>query len=88
MQDKVLKLKTYDLSYFLGRTFFVDDGVFVFQPFYRCFKKIGNNNRVSAWKSKGLSDESIKPLAASNNNISPALNYNNAKIRVKFDECC
>ena len=58
-----------------------------FQPTDRCLKKIDNSGRISAWKSGGLSDESIKTIAATNNNPSPALNYNNAKIRVKFDEC-
>ena len=53
-----------------------------FQPTDRCLKKIDNSGRISAWKSGGLSDESIKTIAATNN-----ANYNNAKIRVKFDEC-
>ena len=34
-------------------------------------------------RPKGLSDESIKPPAASNNNLGPSLNYINTKIRVK-----
>ena len=29
---------------------------------YRYFKKIGNTDHISEWKSKGLSDESINPL--------------------------
>ena len=37
----------------------------VFQPVYRCLKKIGNTDHISAWKSKGLSDESIRPPATS-----------------------
>ena len=47
----------------------------VCQQFYRHLKKIANSYHISAWKSKGLSDESIKIPAASNNSLAPALNY-------------
>ena len=52
---------------------------------YRYSKKIGNTDHISSWKSKGLSDESIKPPATSNNNLAPSLNYIGIKTRVKFD---
>ena len=40
---------------------------------------------VLSWKSKGLSSESIKPPATSDNSLTPTLNYYRAsKIRVKF----
>ena len=48
-------------------------------------KKIANSRHISAWKSKVLSDESIKPPAASNNSLAPALNYISTKSRLKFD---
>ena len=38
---------------------------------YRYFKKIGNSNHISAWKSKGLSDESFQPLAITDNRLAP-----------------
>ena len=57
----------------------------MFQPIYRYFKKIDNTDLISAWKSKGLSDESIKPPATSNNSFAAALNYIGVKTRVKFD---
>ena len=47
----------------------------VFQPVYKYFKKIGNSDDFSAWKPKGLSDESNKPPTACNNSLDPALNY-------------
>ena len=56
----------------------------VSQPIYRYFKLIGNSGRISAWKSKGFPNESIKPYTTSNNSLSPALNYISAKIRAKF----
>ena len=90
-KDKIVKLQTFDLSYSVVKGHFEDDGTqncFVHQPVYRCFKKIGNNKRISAWKPKGLSDESIKPHATSNNSYSPTLHYINTKIRVKFDGSC
>ena len=57
---------------------------------YRYFKKIGNTEPISSWKSKGLSDEIIKPPTTSDNILAPAsaLSYIGYKIRVKFDESC
>ena len=37
------------------------------------------------WKSKGLSDESIKPSTTSDNNLTPLIDYLGNKIRVKFN---
>ena len=39
-------------------------------------------------KSKGLSDESIKPSTTSVNSLAPALNYFGNKIRVKYNGGC
>ena len=55
---------------------------------YRYFKKIGNTNHISSWKSKGLSDKNIHPPAASNNSLAPLLNYNGTKTRVKLNGSC
>ena len=43
---------------------------------------------VSTWKSKGLSAESIKPLATSDNSFTPALNYYVTKTKAKFTGSC
>ena len=45
---------------------------------------ITNTDYISSWKSKGLSNESIKPPTTSDNSLNPALNYYGTKIRVKF----
>ena len=46
-------------------------------------------NYVLSWKSKGLSDETIKPSTTSDNSLTPALNYYRAsKIRVTFTGSC
>ena len=55
---------------------------------YRYYKKIGNTERISSWKSKGLSDEIIKPTTTSDNSLTPALSYIGNKARVKFDGGC
>ena len=50
------------------------------------FSKVANSNKFTTWKSKKLSDESIKPPSTSNNGLNPGMNYiNNGKVRVKFD---
>ena len=41
----------------------------------RYFKKIGNTDGILSWKSKGLSDENIKPPTTSDNSLAPALSY-------------
>ena len=60
----------------------------MFQPLYRCFKKIGRSKRISAWKSKGLSDKSLKLLFTSNNSLSPAINLISNEIREIVDKSC
>ena len=74
-QDKIIKLQAFDSSYFRGKSHFYDDGTqnyLRFQPIYSYFKKIGNTDRISSWKSKGLSDESINPPTTSDNSLAPA----------------
>ena len=41
----------------------------------RYFKKISNTKSISSWKSKGLSEEVIKPPAINNNSFAPKLEY-------------
>ena len=47
--------------------------------------KISNTDHILKWKSKGSSDEIIKPPSKNDNNLTSALNYVGNKIRVKFD---
>ena len=55
---------------------------------YRYFKKIGNIDCISEWRSKGLPDEIIKPPSTSDNSLTPALSYIDNKTKVEFDESC
>ena len=51
---------------------------------YKYFLKIGNTDQISAWKSRGLSGESIHPPSLSYNSLPSSLNYIGSKTRVKF----
>ena len=84
------KLKTFDSSYFIGKSHFEDGSLnyLVFQPTIRYFKVITNTDYISSWKSKGLSAESIKPPTTSDNSVTPKLNYYSNKVRVKFTGSC
>ena len=55
---------------------------------YRYFKVIANTRYISSWKSKGLSDESIKPPATSDNSLTSLINYLGDKIRLKLNGNC
>ena len=62
VQNDLNKLKTFDLSYFIGKSHFEEDSIhnyLVFQPLIRCFKLNGSTGCISSWKSKGLSAETI-----------------------------
>ena len=87
VENELNKLKTFDFSYFFGKSHFGEDATqnyLVFQPMYRYFKMITNTDYISSWKSKGLSAESFKP----DNSLNSALNYYGTKTRVKFTGTC
>ena len=87
-KDELNKLKTFDSSYFIGKTHFDEDGThnyLVFQPLNKYFKLITNTLSILSWQSKGLSTETIDPPTTS---LSPSINYVGNKIRVKFNGSC
>ena len=91
VQNELNKLKTFDSSYFIGRSRFEEDGTqnyLVFPPINKYFKSITNTNYVSSRKSKGLSHESIKPPTTSDNSLNPELNYYGTNTRVKSSGSC
>ena len=75
------KLKTFDSSYFRRKSHFEEDCVqnyLIFQPINRYFKRIigvVSGEYIYFWKSKGLFDEKINSVAASNYSITPELSY-------------
>ena len=81
------KLKTFDASYFIGKSHSEEDrtqNYLVFQPINRYF----NTDYIFSWKYKGLSAESIKPPNTSDNSLTPVLNYYGTKTILKFTGSC
>ena len=88
------KLKTFDSSYFIGRSRFEEDGTqnyLVFQPINGCFKRIAgldNDSYIYYWQSKGLSDKKINSIKTSNHSLTPYLDYYDTKTRAEFNGSC
>ena len=91
IENEFEKLKTFDASYFRGKSHIEEDGTenyLVFQPITKYFKVIGSTDYVSSWKYKGLSAETFKPPASSDNNLTPTLSYYGTKTGVKVTGSC
>ena len=94
VKNELQKLQKFDLSYFRRKSHFEEDGAqnyLVFKPMYKYFKVtagVGSGNYIYFWKSKGLSDERIDSISASNYSITPELNYYGTKTRVEFNGSC
>ena len=77
------------LSFWMGSIAFNGGDGFqaylIFKPVHRYVKIIANTKYITEWKSKGLSDESIKPLLTSDNSLTPLIDYYNHNITVKFN---
>ena len=92
--NELKKLKTFYSSYFIDKSHFEEDGTqsyLVFQPKYRYFKIIagvGNSAYIYFWQCKGLSEEKISSITASNYSVTPNLNYYVTKTRVEFYGGC
>ena len=80
-QNKKVKHEAFDSSGFCCENHFEDDGrqnYLVFQLVNRFFKKVASSYHISKWKSKGLSNESIKfPVASIS--LAPASNFVSTK---------
>ena len=86
-----LKKSKKNLGFILLGNIFFDGGdgskaYLIFQPVHRYVKVITNTKYISEWKSKGLSDESIKPPPTSDSSLlTPLTDYYGYNIRVKFN---
>ena len=90
VESELKKLKTFDPSYFIGKSHFEEDGTqnyLVFQLMCKYFKTIASDY-IFKWKSKGLSAEAIKTAATSDNSITLALSCYGTTTRVKFTGSC
>ena len=91
VQSKLNKLKTFDSSYFIGKSRFEEDGTqnyLVFQPVSRHLKIIANTKFISSWKSKGLSNKTITLYATSDNSLTPLIDHDGSNVRIKFNNGC
>ena len=87
VENELNKLKTFDSSYYNGKSYFEEDGkpnYLIFQPLSKYFKLIANTKYISSWKPKGLSDETIKLYAISDNSVTPYINRYGRKIRLQI----
>ena len=88
-------LNDNDLNYYHGKQYF-DEGsgkqnYLVFLPVRKYFKLdsiVDTVDYVLSWQSKGLSNESIKPPTATNNSLTPEVNYYGTKTKIKLTQSC
>ena len=91
IENKLKRLQKFDAADFRGKSHFEEDGTqnyLVFQPIYRYFERIagaGSGNYIYFWKSKGLSDERLDSITASNHKITPELGFYGTKLKVEFN---
>ena len=95
IKPNINKLQAYDLSYFKGKQYFNKGSG---KQNYLVFLSMGKYcklnsvvcviDRVLSWRSKEVSNESIKPPTTSNNSLNPRLSYNDTKIKVQFTGSC
>ena len=74
VENELRKLQKFDAGYFRGKNHFEKDGIqnyLVSQPVNKYFQTINSIANMSGWKSKGLSNESIKTPSRSNNLLNP-----------------
>ena len=65
-----------------------NEAYLIFEPVRKYFKTDNNSAYISEWKSKGLSNEGIKPPKVGNNNLTPQINYYEHHLRVIFSGSC
>ena len=87
-ENEFIKLKTFDLSYFIDKSHFEHGTLNYFQPLNKCFKVITNTNYISSWKSKGLYDKNITAPTTSDYKLNPKWSYFGTKTRVEFRGSC
>ena len=88
VQNELNNLKTFDSSYFIGKSHFDKDGTqnyLVSLPLMKFFKLNTNTLPILSKQSKGLSNENIDPPTT---NISPSIYYVGNRIIVKFNGNC
>ena len=78
LQRTLKGLRSPDLCYLKGKNHFEEDDTqnyLLFQPLNKCLTLMGSTKCISSWKSKGLSNKTIKPIATSDNVVTPLIDY-------------
>ena len=79
------KLKIFDLSYFIGKNDFDENGTQNYLAFQSVLEHFTlNSNWITNWNSKELSNESLQVISTSDNTLTPSINYYGDKARLKF----
>ena len=82
LQRALNRLRKPELGYFKDKNRFEEDGTqnyLTFQPLNKYLTLIGSTKYISSWKYKGLSNETIKPIATSDNIVTPLIDYYTSK---------
>ena len=86
------KFQTFDSSLFTGQSYFFNDTsqlYLIFQTLYCTLKRLGDNEKVVSWKSKGLSAENVTIPTTAGNSLSPSIKwYRNANFCLVFKGGC
>ena len=86
IENELKTLGKIDAAYFRGKNYFEKDGMenyLEFQPVYKYFEKTGD--KVSSWKSKGLSGEEIISTTTSTDKSATKKIFDNARIKIEFN---
>ena len=84
-EKELKKLKTFDLSYFIGKNHFDEDDAQIYLVFQSMLEYFTLNSKwITKWKSKGLSNESLEVVSTSDNTLTPSVNYYGDKVRLRF----
>ena len=89
LDDELKRLKTFDLSYFIGKSHFED--YLVFQQMNLYFNQVsgvGSDNYIYTLKTKALSNENIAAPATKDYKLNPELSFFGTKTKVEFNESC
>ena len=86
------KLQTTESSLFIGQNYFNNDGAqldLIFQPIYKTITIFsGLPNIISEWESKGLLNEKCRPPYTTNKILSPKLQWDKSRLRLRFEGSC
>ena len=88
IESELKKLQTVDSSLFIGQSYFNNDGTqiyLIFQPIYKAITISGLSNKIAKWESNGSSNEKFRLLYTANKILSPKLQWNEYKIKLRFE---